>query len=223
MSTFCLMSVALNRTLRNCLYLLCMFSVSGTAQRPAIVLADYNYLAALGPDADPSQAEAAAERLLKMPRPESIPYGDWAVITAKAHKGLGWVDTTKRALADAEAQFQAALTLNPKDAEVSYWLASAIKTRLQASGIWSGATAAHSDQVKAEIGRALYHFARASVYDQDGCLDPQLRARLLELCRQMYRNYGGKDDGGFERLLDIARSDAQPPTGFTIAALTSKK
>ena len=125
-----------------------------------------SYLSALGPHADPSQAEAAAQRLLQTPRPESISDGDWAVITAKAHKGY---------------------------------------------------------QVKAEIGRALYHLARASVYDQEGCLDPQLRARLLEFCRQVYRNYGDKGDAGFEHLLDIVRSDPHPPAGFTIAALGSTK
>jgi hypothetical protein len=217
------MRIALPRTLPSCLFLLCVFSATGTAQQLSIMRADYNYLSALGPHADPSQAEAAAQRLLQTPRPESISDGDWAVITAKAHKGLGWVDTTKRALPDAETEFEAALKLNPKDAEVSYWLGSAIKTRLQLSGISAGAKAAHSDQVKAEIGRALYHLARASVYDQEGCLDPQLRARLLEFCRQVYRNYGGKGDAGFEHLLDIVRSDPHPPAGFTIAALGSTK
>jgi hypothetical protein len=164
-------------------------------------------------------SRAAAKRLLQMPCPES----DWAVITAKAHKGLGWIDTTRRALPDAETEFEAALKLNPKDAEVSYWLGSAIKTRLQVSGIRAGAKSAQSDQVKFEIGRALYHLARASVYHQDGCLDPELRARILELCRQMYRNYRSKDGGGFEHLLEIVRGDAHPPTGFTVAGLTSAK
>jgi tetratricopeptide (TPR) repeat protein len=217
------MRIALPRTAPGCLSLLCLFSAAATAQQVSIVRADYNYLSALGPDADPSQAEAAALRLLQMPRPGSVPDGDWAVITAKAHKGLGWVYTTRRALPDAETEFEAALKLNPRDAEVSYWLGSAIKTRLQLSGVRADVKAAHADQAKAEIGRALYHLARASVYDQEGCLDPQRRTSLLEFCRRMFRNYGGKDDGGFERLLEIVRGDPYPPAGFTIAALASKK
>lgn len=62
-------------------------------------------------------SRAAAKRLLHMPCPESISYEDWAVITAKAHKGLGWIDTTRRALPNAESEFEAPLKLNPKDAQ----------------------------------------------------------------------------------------------------------
>ncbi|MGA2130673.1 MAG: hypothetical protein ABSH50_00025 [Bryobacteraceae bacterium] len=154
-----------------------------------------------------------------MTRPESIRERDWTLVTARAHKGLGWVYTTKHAFPEAESELDTALKLNPKDAEVSYWLGSAIKTRLQHSGITATAKAAQSDQVKADIGRALYHLARASMYDQEGCLNPQLRARLRELCHRIYRNYGGQDDSGFDHLLEMVRSDPYPPAGFTIAAL----
>jgi hypothetical protein len=46
---------------------------------------------------------------------------------------------------------------------------------------------------------------------------------FLSFVSRLYRNYGGKDDGGFEHLLVLVRNDPHPPAGFTIAALALAK
>jgi len=118
-----------------------------------------------------------------------------------AQKTAGWIDWTRKDFARAEVELRKAIELDPKQGQVSYWLADAM--------LEQNKTNPEKQQP------ALYCFARAASYDGPGSLPAADRKNLTAYLNTAYVKYHGSDEG-LAPLLAGAKSSPMPPAGFQI-------
>ena len=116
-----------------------------------------------------------------------------------AQKTAGWIDWTRKDFARAEVELSKALELDPKQGQVTYWLADAILEQNR------------TNPAKQPV--ALYYFARAAAYDGSGSLPLSDRKNLATYLNTAYVKYHGSDEG-LAQLLANAKSNPTPPVGF---------
>ncbi len=116
-----------------------------------------------------------------------------------AQRTIGWIAYTRKDWDKAEAELTKVLELDPKQAQVSYWLGVAIlgeaKVEKQAA--------------------ALYDFARAGAYDGPGSMPAADRQQVQTYLNTVYKKYHGSDEG-LPQLLAVAKNSAKPPADFKI-------
>lgn len=118
-----------------------------------------------------------------------------------AQKTAGWIDWTRKDFARAEVELRKALELDPKQGQVSYWLADALLEQNKT----------HPEKQPA----ALYCFARAASYDGPGSLPASDRKNLMTYLTGSYVKYHGSDEG-LVQILAEAKSKPLPAPGFEI-------
>ena len=118
-----------------------------------------------------------------------------------AQKTAGWIDWTRKDFARAEVELAKSIALDPRQGQVSYWLADAMLKQNK------------TNPEKQPV--ALYYFARAASYDGPGSLPASDRKNLTAYLNAAYVKYHGSDEG-LSQLLDSAKSSALAPTGFQI-------
>lgn len=118
-----------------------------------------------------------------------------------AQKTVGWIDWTRKDFARAEVELAKSIALDPKQGQVSYWLADSILEQNK------------MNPEKQPV--ALYYFARAAAYDGPGSLPASDRKNLTTYLNTAYVKYHGSDDG-LPQLMAGAKTSAVAPTGFQI-------
>jgi tetratricopeptide (TPR) repeat protein len=118
-----------------------------------------------------------------------------------AQKTAGWIDWTRKDFARAEVELGKAIALDPKQAQVSYWLGDAMLEQNK------------TNPEKQPV--ALYHFARAASYEGPTSLPAGDRKNLTAYLNTAYVKYHGSDEG-LDKLIADAKSSATPPSGFQI-------
>ncbi len=145
-------------------------------------------------------------------KPATTSDADWAKAKKDtellAHTSLGWVFLQKKDNEGAEKEFAKVLELNPNNAQVSYWLATAIV-----------------QQKKPErFSAALWHFARAASLDpSQGGLNPEGRKTIDTYFVNAYNKYHGQDPQGLQQLRDQAKAQPMPTDGFKIENIEEVK
>jgi hypothetical protein len=138
-------------------------------------------------------------------RPADTKEADWVKakpeMKAFAQKTLGWIAWTRKDMDKAEAELTRALQLDPRQGQVSYWLASAI-------------LAQNSDKPEKQPV-ALYHFARAAAYDGTGGLPAGDRKQVQAYLTKAYTQYHGSEEG-LDKLMTSSRLSAMPAADFKI-------
>ena len=100
----------------------------------------------------------------------------------------------------AEREFQKSLELDPNNAEVEYFMGSAIA----------------SEKKIDRVPLAFFYFARAATYSGPGELSTPGKEQARQYVRRQYRNFQGSDDG-LDELLAYAKTHSAPTgDGFTI-------
>jgi hypothetical protein len=145
-------------------------------------------------------------------KPAGTSDADWA--TAKreaellAHASLGWISLQKKDNGAAEKEALKVLQWNPNNAQVSYWLGTAI-----AAG-----------KKPERYSEALWQFARAGSLDEaHGGLNSQARQPIDTYFINAYNRYHGQDPQGLAQLRELAKAQPFPPAGFKIDSLESLK
>ena len=125
-----------------------------------------------------------------------------------AHTALGWIALQKKDNETAEKEFAQSLKLTPNNAQVSYWLGTAILA-----------------QKKPERqSEALYHFARAASLDQSqGGFNAQARQSIDTYFVNAYNQYHGQDAEGLKHLREQAKAQPFPPADFKIENVAEVK
>jgi hypothetical protein len=118
-----------------------------------------------------------------------------------AQKTVGWIDWTRKDFARAEVELAKSIALDPKQGQVSYWLADSILEQNK------------MNPEKQPV--ALYYFARAAAYDGPGSLPASDRKNLTTYLNTAYVKYHGSDDG-LPQLMAGAKTSAVAPAGFQI-------
>ncbi len=140
-------------------------------------------------------------------KPANTSDADWkkarSDMAALAHRTLGWVALSRKDYATAETELLENLKLNPNDAEASAWLGTAIVAAKKAE----------------TYPQALFHFARAGCYEGPGALDPARRKQMYAYFEKAYTTYHGKDPDGLKEVCELAKTNALPPSGFTILSV----
>jgi tetratricopeptide (TPR) repeat protein len=139
-------------------------------------------------------------------KPAATSEADWKKARtdteAMSQTALGWIGLQRKNDYDAtEKHFAKSLELNPKNAQLSYWLGTAILA-----------------QKKPERqSEALYHFARAASLDPaEGGLAPEGRKTVDNYFTNAYNRFHGKDDAGLAELRTLAKASPMPAAGFKI-------
>ncbi|HUG82745.1 MAG TPA: hypothetical protein VML01_13830, partial [Bryobacterales bacterium] len=127
-------------------------------------------------------------------------------VALTAHQTLGWIAMQRQDHAKAEAQFKKVLEMNPKSAQVSYWLG----TELIAQG----------DSEKNEM--ALFSLARAVAYEGEGALPPEGRQQVDEYLTKVYSTYAGTTEG-LDDLKMKAKNQPLPPADLEIKSASIRK
>jgi tetratricopeptide (TPR) repeat protein len=163
--------------------------------------------------ADLDVAERAATTILanldgiyaKENRPTEMTDSDAAKAKPEMHvfaqKTAGWIDWTRKDFARAEVELAKAIALDPKQAQVSYWLGDAMLEQNK------------TNPEKQPV--ALYYFARAASYEGPNSLPASDRKNLMTYLNTAYVKYHGSDEG-LAMLVGSAKSFAAPPPGFQI-------
>jgi tetratricopeptide (TPR) repeat protein len=118
-----------------------------------------------------------------------------------AQKTAGWIDWTRKDFARAQVELAKALALDPKQAQVAYWLADAMLEQNKTNPEKQPA--------------ALYYFARAASDDGPNALPAPDRKNLMAYLNTAYVKYHGSEEG-LAQIVASAKSNAAPPPGFTI-------
>jgi tetratricopeptide (TPR) repeat protein len=118
-----------------------------------------------------------------------------------AQKTAGWIDWMRKDFPRAEVELAKTLALDPKQAQVSYWLGDAMLEQNKTNPEKQPA--------------ALYYFARAASYEGPNSLPAGDRKNLMEYLNTAYVKYHGSDEG-LAGLVASAKSSATPPAGFQI-------
>jgi len=118
-----------------------------------------------------------------------------------ARRAIGYVALDRRDYPRAQAELTAVLQLDPNQGQVSFWLGRALLAQ---------------NKTRADLQPlALYHFARAALYDGPAGLAAADRQTLNVYLKDVYTKYHGSADG-LDKLLALAKSSATPPAGFSI-------
>jgi len=118
-----------------------------------------------------------------------------------AHTSLGWIALQKKDNDTAEKEVTKVLQLNPNNAQISYWLGTAIV----------------AEKKPERYSEALWQFARAGSLDQSqGGLNPQARQQIDTYFINTYNRYHGQDPQGLAQLREQAKAQPFPPAGFKI-------
>ena len=120
-------------------------------------------------------------------------------VALTAHQTLGWIAMQRQDHLKAEAQFRKVLEMNPKSAQVSYWLGTEV--------------IAQGDPDKNEL--ALFSLARAAAYEGEGALPFDGRQQVYEYLAKVYTNYTGTDEG-LSDLMAKAKTQPFPPVDLSI-------
>lgn len=148
-------------------------------------------------------------------RPPNVSDADWTKartdIELQAHTALGWISLQKKdpeAAQVAEKEFRKVLELNPNNAQVAYWLGTAL---LQ--------------QKKPErMSEALYQFARAaSLEPSQGGFPADARKTIETYFVNAYTKYHGQDEEGLKQLREMAKSQPFPPADFKLKDVNELK
>lgn len=138
-------------------------------------------------------------------KPANVPADEWtkakSQAVAVAHNALAWVDTSKKDMAGAEAEYRASLTANPDQGNIS-----AVLARLLVDS---------KDDKK--YPDALFEYARAGEYSGPSAVPADTRTKLLAYFNDAYTKYHGSADGA-SQVLDQAKTSALPPAGFAIGS-----
>jgi tetratricopeptide (TPR) repeat protein len=118
-----------------------------------------------------------------------------------AQKTAGWIDWTRKDFARAEVELAKAIALDPRQAQVSYWLGDAMLEQNK------------TNPEKQPV--ALYYFARAASYEGPNSLPASDRKNLTTYLNTAYVKYHGSEEG-LAMLVGSAKSFAAPPPGFQI-------
>ncbi len=118
-----------------------------------------------------------------------------------AQKTAGWIDWTRKDFVRAEVELEKSIALDPKQGQVSYWLADSMLEQNK------------TNPEKQPV--ALYYFARAAAYEGAGSLPADDRKHLKTYLNTAYVKYHGSEEGLAE-LLASAKSNAVAPAGFQI-------
>jgi tetratricopeptide (TPR) repeat protein len=117
-----------------------------------------------------------------------------------AIKTLGWVEWQRKNYKESEKHFVKALEIAPGNAEMSYFLGMVIALQ-------------KDPKRQAE---ALWHFARAGYLDGPGALDPTRKAQVASYFNRSYTTYAGDDKKEMAEIIEKAKANVFPPTGFDI-------
>ncbi len=118
-----------------------------------------------------------------------------------AHTALGWIALQKKDNETAEKEFTKSLQLTPNNAQVSYWLGTAII----------------QEKKPEKQPAALFHFARAASLDQaQGGFPAAARQQISTYFVNAFNRYHGQDAQELQKIQELAKSTAFPPDGFTI-------
>ncbi|MFB3825528.1 MAG: hypothetical protein ACE15B_02120 [Bryobacteraceae bacterium] len=146
------------------------------------------------------QAGKAARQLLD--KAAAAPDPEWqkrrAAIQRLGTRTLVWVACARGAYDEAERQLAAWLRANPRDAEMSAWLAAIV--------------AKHSDKQVT----ALWHLARAAAPPAKGAAGPDRSREFAAELERIYTAYHGGTDGLESLRAAAAAGDPMPPEGFQI-------
>lgn len=118
-----------------------------------------------------------------------------------AQRTAGWIDWQRKDFARAEVELRKAIEMDPKQGQVSYWLADAMLEQNKT----------HPEKQLA----ALYCFAHAASYDGQGSLPLSDRKNLTAYLNTAYVKFHGSDEG-LAQLLADAKAKPLPPPGFQI-------
>ena len=148
-------------------------------------------------------AEKAANGLLNAEKPASVKDEDWtkakAQTDAAAYTTLGWVGMTRKNYDAAEQNFKKSLGIDPKAAQVSYWLGTVIL----------------AEKKPERQSEALFDFARAAAYDGPEALNPDGRQKIDTYLTKVYTTLHG-DSSGLADIKALAKTTATPPADFKI-------
>jgi len=165
------------------------------------------------PAADLEAAEKAAQQILtnleaiysKENRPPAM--SDDQANQAKpqlkvfAQKTLGYIALERKDYPKAQAELTKALEMDPNQAQVSFWLGTAMLAQNQAN--------------PAIQAPALFEFARSAAYDGTGALAAADRKQVQDYLTRVYAQYHGSNEG-LDKLMASAKAAALPPNGFSI-------
>jgi tetratricopeptide (TPR) repeat protein len=135
--------------------------------------------------------------------PPGVAADQWAKLRPQvevlAYKNLGFINMQRMNWADAEANLQKALMLEPNDAGVDFQMGTAIA----------------SEKKVDRIPMALFYFARAATYSGTGELPAAGKQQALTYVQKQYKNFHGSDEG-FNDLVAAAKANPTPPANFAI-------
>jgi tetratricopeptide (TPR) repeat protein len=138
-------------------------------------------------------------------KPADMKDDDWTKakpdMKAFAQKTVGYIFMERKDYEKAQTELTKALQLDPRQGQVSFWLGGVVLAQNQN----------HPELQPA----ALYHFARAAVYDGTGSLPAADRKQVQDYLTRVYAQYHGSNDG-LDKLLASAKNVPLPPAGFTI-------
>jgi hypothetical protein len=144
--------------------------------------------------------------------PPEIGPSEWTRIQANAQKALGWAYMHRRQFADAEKSFVFTLTHLPQgDSETSNWLGLML---LKSTALPSESMVCRPGQ-EGRCSEALFHMARAALFDGEGALPFDVRKSLEHTLLKTYVRYHGGDDGLTE-LRALALTSVMPPKDLLI-------
>src|SRR5258708_5623352 len=145
-------------------------------------------------------------------KPATTSDADWTKAKTQtetlAHTSLGWMALQKKDNETAEKEFTQSLKLTPNNAQVSYWLGTAIV----------------QEKKPEKQPTALFHFARAASLDQSqGGFNAQAKQSIETYFVNAFNRYHGQDAAELRKLRDIAKASPFPPDGFTIKDINEIK
>lgn len=135
-------------------------------------------------------------------KPPTVPDDQWKAargqVEQQAHITLGYIALQNKDYPAAEAEFKKVVVLNDQNAQVAYWLGTAI-----------------ASQKKIErTPEALYQFARATAITGPGALNATGKTTADTYLTKAYNGYHGEDVKGLQDLKDAAAKSALPPDGW---------
>ena len=140
-------------------------------------------------------------------KPANVSDADWKAargqVEQQAHMTLGWVALQSKDYPGAEAEFKKYIALNDQNAQVAYWLGTAIA----------------SQHNIARTPEALYQFARAVSISGPAALAADGKKTASDYLARAYAGYHGDDAKGLQDLKDAAAASAMPATGFAIKSV----
>ena len=163
--------------------------------------------------ADLDTAEKVARALLANPdaiygadkKPQGVADDAWAktkpTMVNFAQFTLGYIATTEKDPAKAEAELTKTLQADPNNAQASYMLA--------------GVLLAQQKDHPEKMPLALFEYARAASYDGPGALDANTRKSIDGFLGKAYATYHGSAMG-LDQVKTMAKTSAMPPADLKI-------